>query len=286
VWAHRILAGFASRAVEVATRYLDVPDKHRLRPCPNQQTHNPNPEGKNQVNALDLSRKIATALPTYSEQLEAEEQQRQQWRGEAYWENLQSQSDAHNTIAGQVRALDAEIAQEHGHRAVIQKLAERLVTNTAELATLKVEGELEEAFGVTDKQADNARKKKVEALTGHNRAISKEQIPAAVAKLRAALRDDDGQTVRTAYGYGYRLVAEVRAEAVERSAEPSPLALEAGQAVAGRRHWLLQRRLGEGGHGEVWLVEHWEDLKTVEDQQGIEVLRLKNKGLESNTLVC
>ena len=88
------------------------------------------------------------------------------------------------------------------------------------------------------------------------RVVTEGVLGKAVAKLRAALRDDDGQTVRTAYGYGYRLVAEVRAEAVERSAEPSPLALEAGQAVAGRRHWLLQRRLGEGGHGEVWLVEH------------------------------
>jgi DNA-binding winged helix-turn-helix (wHTH) protein/tetratricopeptide (TPR) repeat protein len=88
------------------------------------------------------------------------------------------------------------------------------------------------------------------------RVVTEGVLGKAVAKLRAALRDDDSQLVRTAHGYGYRLVAEVRAEALERSAEPSPLALEAGQAVAGRRHWLLQRRLGEGGHGEVWLVEH------------------------------
>lgn len=88
------------------------------------------------------------------------------------------------------------------------------------------------------------------------RVVTEGVLGKAVAKLRAALRDDDSQLVRTAHGYGYRLVAEVRAEALERTAEPSPLALDAGQAVAGRRHWLLQRRLGEGGHGEVWLVEH------------------------------
>jgi len=88
------------------------------------------------------------------------------------------------------------------------------------------------------------------------RVVTEGVLGKAVAKLRTALADEDGQLVRTAHGYGYRLVAEVRAEALERSAEPSPLALEPGQAVAGRRHWLLQRRLGEGGHGEVWLVEH------------------------------
>jgi eukaryotic-like serine/threonine-protein kinase len=88
------------------------------------------------------------------------------------------------------------------------------------------------------------------------RVVTEGVLGKAVSKLRTALRDEDGQIVRTAFGYGYRLVAEVRAEPVERSNEPSPLALESGQSVAGRRHWLLQRRLGAGGNGEVWLVEH------------------------------
>lgn len=88
------------------------------------------------------------------------------------------------------------------------------------------------------------------------RVVTEGVLGKAIAKLRMALDDEDGQLIRTAHGYGYRLVAEVRAEALERVIEPSPLALEAGQAVAGRRHWRLQRRLGAGGHGEVWLVEH------------------------------
>ena len=88
------------------------------------------------------------------------------------------------------------------------------------------------------------------------RVVTEGVLGKAVAKLRAALGDADGQLVRTAHGYGYRLVAEVRAEPLERGAEPSPLALEAGQSMGGRRNWRLQRQLGAGGHGEVWLVEH------------------------------
>jgi serine/threonine protein kinase len=88
------------------------------------------------------------------------------------------------------------------------------------------------------------------------RVVTEGVLGKAVAKLRIALGDDEAQLVRTAHGYGYRLVADVRSEPVARETAPSALALTPDQPIPGRRHWRLQRRLGEGGHGEVWLGEH------------------------------
>jgi non-specific serine/threonine protein kinase len=88
------------------------------------------------------------------------------------------------------------------------------------------------------------------------RVVTEGVLGKAIGKLRTALRDDESQLVRTAHGYGYRLVADVAAEVAAHEPPPSALALAAGQPIPGRRHWVLQRRLGEGGHGEVWLGEH------------------------------
>jgi DNA-binding winged helix-turn-helix (wHTH) protein/tetratricopeptide (TPR) repeat protein len=88
------------------------------------------------------------------------------------------------------------------------------------------------------------------------RVVTEGVLGKAVAKLRAALNDGDGQLLRTAHGYGYRLVADVVPEIASHEPAPSALALQPGQSIPGRRHWVLVRRLGDGGHGEVWLGEH------------------------------
>lgn len=88
------------------------------------------------------------------------------------------------------------------------------------------------------------------------RVVTDGVLGKAVAKLRAALGDHDAAIVRTAHGYGYRLVAEVRVDAVDAGPAPSALALGEGQLVPGRRNWCLVRILGRGGHSEVWLGAH------------------------------
>ncbi|MGQ0622232.1 MAG: protein kinase domain-containing protein [Panacagrimonas sp.] len=73
-----------------------------------------------------------------------------------------------------------------------------------------------------------------------------------MAKLRAALGDDDAVVIRTQHGYGYRLAVPVTVETVG-AGYVSRLALEAGQPIPRRTNWELVQRLGAGAFGEVWL---------------------------------
>ena len=87
------------------------------------------------------------------------------------------------------------------------------------------------------------------------RVVTEGVLVKAVAKVRAALGDADGTLVRAVHGYGYRLVAEVTL--LPPAAAPlSDLDLDAGQPIPGRPNWIVERALGEGGHGEVWLAAH------------------------------
>jgi DNA-binding winged helix-turn-helix (wHTH) protein/tetratricopeptide (TPR) repeat protein len=88
------------------------------------------------------------------------------------------------------------------------------------------------------------------------RVVTEGVLVKAVAKVRAAIGDADGQVVRTVHGYGYRLVAEVKLLAPARAAPASSqLDLAPGSIVPGRANWHLLRPLGDGGQGEVWLGE-------------------------------
>jgi len=80
-------------------------------------------------------------------------------------------------------------------------------------------------------------------------------IAKAVGKLRAALGDSEREIIRTVLGIGFQLVAPVQLEA-RRSEPVQRLALKPGDSPPGREHWCLERCLGRGGYGEVWLVRH------------------------------
>jgi DNA-binding winged helix-turn-helix (wHTH) protein/tetratricopeptide (TPR) repeat protein len=86
------------------------------------------------------------------------------------------------------------------------------------------------------------------------RILTESVLTRCISQLRQVLRDNERSVIRTVYGYGYRLVAEVKIDAV---AEPAPQAFsfQAGDRPPLRPHWRLVERLGAGGHGEAWLAE-------------------------------
>lgn len=77
----------------------------------------------------------------------------------------------------------------------------------------------------------------------------------AIAKLRAALGEENAKCIVTQPRIGYRLTAVVERRQVERSQE-SWLRLEPGQRVPRRDNFKLETLLAQSGASEVWLARH------------------------------
>ncbi len=89
------------------------------------------------------------------------------------------------------------------------------------------------------------------------RVLTENVLTKAVARLRQVLNDDDQTIIATSYKYGYRFAAEVRVESIPvDTAIDARSALSAGDRPPLRPLWKLERRLGGGGQGDVWLGVH------------------------------
>ncbi|HWY23546.1 MAG TPA: winged helix-turn-helix domain-containing protein, partial [Nevskia sp.] len=77
----------------------------------------------------------------------------------------------------------------------------------------------------------------------------------AVSKLRRAIGDTEQNLIVTVHRVGYRFVAPASRKAAPRSEGPRPQ-LRAGDAVATRPQWKLQRLLASAEGSEVWLASH------------------------------
>ena len=87
------------------------------------------------------------------------------------------------------------------------------------------------------------------------RVISDSALTSCIARLRGALGDEEQAIIKTAHGYGYRLVAPVAIEAPF-PAPPPRFDFKPGDHPPQRPQWSLVERLGTGGHGEAWLARH------------------------------
>jgi DNA-binding winged helix-turn-helix (wHTH) protein/tetratricopeptide (TPR) repeat protein len=87
------------------------------------------------------------------------------------------------------------------------------------------------------------------------RIITDANLTKTVARVRAALGEAE-HAIKTVHGYGYRLVAPVSVQVPEGEPAPARFDFKPGESPPLRPHWLLDSRLGTGGHGEVWLAHH------------------------------
>jgi class 3 adenylate cyclase/serine/threonine protein kinase/DNA-binding winged helix-turn-helix (wHTH) protein len=87
------------------------------------------------------------------------------------------------------------------------------------------------------------------------RVLTETVLTKCISRIREVLRDEDQSAIKTVHGFGYRLAVPVKVEAVAAPSAPH-FDFKEGDHPAGRPLWSLARRLGQGGHGEVWLVRH------------------------------
>ena len=87
------------------------------------------------------------------------------------------------------------------------------------------------------------------------RILSESVLTKAVAKLRQGIGDEEQSVIKTVHGYGYRLVAAVSVAPVGEASQPAS-GFSPGDAIPHRAGWRMERALGSGGLGEVWLGCH------------------------------
>jgi serine/threonine protein kinase len=87
------------------------------------------------------------------------------------------------------------------------------------------------------------------------RVLTDTVLTRCISVLRTVLEDTQRKLIQTVHGFGYRLIAQVRAEA-STAAGSTVLAFKPGDCPPTRPQWRLVERLGVGGHGEAWLARH------------------------------
>jgi len=87
------------------------------------------------------------------------------------------------------------------------------------------------------------------------RILSETVLTKCIGRIREALGDRDQETIKTAYGFGYRFTSSVQLE-LAAAPQTTPLDLHPGDHPPGRPLWSLVEPLGRGGYGEVWRARH------------------------------
>ena len=88
------------------------------------------------------------------------------------------------------------------------------------------------------------------------RILSETILAKCISRIRQVLGDEEQLIVKTVHGYGYRLMAPVTVKLSSATLPPAKLGLAAGDHPPMRPEWVLVKRLGAGGQGEVWLCRH------------------------------
>jgi DNA-binding winged helix-turn-helix (wHTH) protein len=99
-------------------------------------------------------------------------------------------------------------------------------------------------------------KSEIIAALWADRDVTDASLTKCMARLRRALGDHDLTIIHTVHGYGYRFAAPVSVTEAGATKLPAAIEVSPGDAVPRRPNWHFVERLGTGGHGDVWLVEH------------------------------